>query len=358
MDVPADVPPPLPDPGPDVAAPPPPPPPPPLQVRFLGVGGFSLRRGTDHVLTAPLYSHPDLLAVTLGAIEPNTARIDALLETAFVSDARAILVGHGHYDHLMDVPYTWTKTAGAVILGNTTVKNLLAGATGGDHVVALDDPNDPRVDQRMCPMDSQCTGIPSGHPGDWVAVPGAKVRVRALCSTHPAQFLGIVHFGEGCVTAPALAPPAKASEWLEGATFAYLIDFLGSDGAPAFRVYYQDAPTTAPYGHVHADLLVEKRVDVAILNVGNFDTVADQPGEIVANLHPRYVIAAHWESFFTSPELPPTPIPFLPDPSVFDAKAAKVLPDEGDEPFLVDGETHASRYYRPVPGTDLVYAPE
>jgi L-ascorbate metabolism protein UlaG (beta-lactamase superfamily) len=334
-------------------------PPPPLQVRFLGVGGFSFRRGDDAILTAPLYSNPDLLTVGTGDVAPNPERVERFLDPAVVGPARAILVGHAHYDHLLDVPLVRPRTDDAVVIGNDSVRNVMAGVAEvpADRLIVVDDPAHPLVDRRMCPDPDPCTGVPAGAPGEWIAVPRTHVRVRALCSSHPPQILGGAHFGEGCVNEPQAAPPPHAADWREGATVAFLIDFLDpASGAPAFRVYYQDAPTTAPYGHVPADLLAERGVDLAVLTVGTFDAVRDQPGEILANLKPRYAIGGHWENFFRPQDQPIQPIPLMAAPTEFDRRANEALPGD-DAPVLVDGAPQGGRYWRPLPGTSFELAP-
>ncbi|GEM_PF-353995 len=313
-----------------------------IEVTFLGVGGVSLRRDDDLVLTAPLFTNPDLLTVTLGEIAPDPAVIEAFLDDRDVVGAQAILVGHAHYDHLLDVPHV-QRLAGSepTIFGNRSSAWLLDGVPELGPVVAANDPADPRVDRRMCSVPDPCTGAPAGQEGDWIPVPGAQVRVRALCATHPPQFLGVVHFGEGCMAEPQAAPPPSAADWLEGATLAWLVDFLDDDGAPVFRVFAQDAPTSAPQGLIHPDLLAERAVDLAVLNVGSFDAVRDHPTEALRNLDPRHALGVHWEDFFQTQAEPVAPLPFQADPAGFDQAAVDWLgPD---------------RYRRPDPGERLVF---
>src|SRR5262245_8387755 len=80
-----------------------------VQVRFLGVGGFSIRRGGDVVLAAPLYSSPEPGALIAGTIPPEPKALDEFFVAHGLNtdapDIRAIISGHGHYDHLMDTKY-------------------------------------------------------------------------------------------------------------------------------------------------------------------------------------------------------------------------------------------------------------
>ena len=296
-----------------------------VQVRFLGVGGFYIRKGEDAILTAPLYSNPEGVRLLNQPIPPDVSRIDRFHPNA--ANVKAILVGHAHYDHLMDVPYVWQRTPEAIIYGNRSMKYLLAGYAGASgqgsgipsippgKVVALNQEGANAVDYRMC----QLSGSPEEDPdcpkktaaaGSWVYVPNSKVRIRALCSQHPPQFLGVIHLWTGCVPAPLESAPEKAGEYQEGETLAYLIDFMDADNqTPIYRIYYQDAATNPTIGQVPPQLLAEKAVDLALLCVGSFETVQD-PAHIVANTKPSAVILGHWENFFRPQDKPLKGIPF------------------------------------------------
>ena len=78
-----------------------------------------------------------------------------------------------------------------------------------------------------------------------------------------------MQYGAGDVTEEQCTPPANMNEWREGRTAAYVVDFLDpKTDVPLYRVFYQDAPSGSPVGHVPAALLADKRVDVALMCVG------------------------------------------------------------------------------------------
>ena len=272
----------------------------PLTVQWLGVQGYLLTHDGESVLTAPLFTRASLVDVSVAAATPaDTAAIDANLPP--LDDVRAIVSGHAHYDHLMDVPRVMTAHApSALLYANLSARHIfaaLAPDTCGtappdpiarDRVIALDDPLASAVDYRNCPSER-----PDGAPleGAWVRVPGSHIRLYAICSEHPAQ-VGIYHFGAGSIDRDLCALPASAGGWLEGRTLAFLIDFLDASDRPTFRIYYQDAPTNAPLGNPPADVLADHAVDLALLNVGNYDQVRDQPTEILHTLTTGDVSAA------------------------------------------------------------------
>src|SRR4051812_38656373 len=90
-----------------------------ISVTYLGVSGFVIEHEGHVLLTAPFFSNPSFdsvrprLARLLRSgqrISADTGVIQRFLPTA-ADRATAILVGHGHYDHLMDIPYIATHRA-------------------------------------------------------------------------------------------------------------------------------------------------------------------------------------------------------------------------------------------------------
>lgn len=303
--------------------------PPGLKVKFLGVGGFMLEYGGDAVLTAPLFTRPSMVEVTAGFVDSIPSGVDNKLPPASLANLRAVLSGHAHYDHLLDVPTVLDRAKSAVLYGNRSAKNLLASyapdraakctgpkkapfAITRSRVVALDDGANSVVDYRACPSLK-----PEGAPleGTWVSVPGSHVRILAMCSTHPDQ-VGPYHFAEGHVDEEQCNPPQRMTEWKEGTTLSFLVDFLDAQtNAPIYRVYYQDSPTDVPTGLPPDVILANKRVDLALLCIGASNDTQNAPAPTVAALSPRYVIGGHWEDFFKSVDDTPSPIAFLDVPA-------------------------------------------
>jgi hypothetical protein len=339
---------------------------PPLRIRFLGVDGFLVEAGDDAVLSAPLFTRPSMIAASTGIpTTSDAALVASRLPASALANVRAVIAGHAHYDHLLDVPAVMALAPNASLYSNVSARNVLAAfapdraakCTGTPaaanpiaraRVVAVDDPAASTVDYTNCPEKR-----PSGAPlqGTWVKVPGAHVRLLAVCSDHPDQ-IGPVHYGAGDVTDEQCTPPTNMNEWREGRTVAYVVDFLDpKTDAPRYRVFYQDAPAGSPVGHVPAAFLAEKRVDVALMCVGTYDHVDDaSPALALTALGPRYALGGHWEDFFGSLDAPPQPIPFL-DVAAWTTKAIAALPPEADAmPMLQNGKPVADRAALPQPG--------
>lgn len=257
----------------------------PVQVTYLGVGGIAIRRGGSTLLFAPFYSHPSVWRVALALpLHPDADRVRALLPP--LSDVRAILVGHAHYDHLLDLPVVLEQTPDAVVYGNATASHLLAPFLGRERRVALDAAADR-----------------PGAPGPWTAVDGGRVRVLAIESGHAPQ-IGPIELFEGRVEEDRRAPPRSAWGWKRGRPLAFLVDWLDEGGDVRFRLHYQDAASEPPLGIPTRERLAEAPVDLAVLCVGGSAGADGYPRAVLEALRPRHVLLGHWEDFFRDPGEP------------------------------------------------------
>jgi L-ascorbate metabolism protein UlaG (beta-lactamase superfamily) len=262
----------------------------PLRVVYLGSGGWILEHAGATVLTGPLFTNPGFFTTGLLPIRSDTATVDRYMSRYDVSSALAILVGHAHYDHLMDVPRVAKRHApGARIVGSRTVANTLGTWSGlADRVDVVDAM---AGDQRTV--------------GQWIRY-GDHVRVMPLRSFHAPHFDGYTLY-RGTRRKPLREEPTWATEWLDGETYAFLIDFMddaGGGDSIAFRVYYQDAVAPPPAGFAPDELIEQRPVDVALIVPATFDQVDWHPEALVENLRPRRVILGHWEDFFRPVDRP------------------------------------------------------
>ena len=253
-----------------------------VQVRYLGAGGLLLQRGDDVVVMAPFLSNPSIPRVAFTSVETDRERVDHWLRpiAAPLARTQAILAGHSHYDHLMDLPYITSRYAPlATVYGNRTMVNQLEPAS-------------------LRRMNIEADAGHSATPGRWTPASG-RIRFMPLRSAHAAIF---DHFfwAEGEVTEPLAALPARAWDWKQGQPLAYLIDFMSADGRRVeFRIHYQDAASTPPHGFPPPLTGPDDHpIDVAFLCVPGYDLVDGYPEGIVKRLRPGAVVGIHWESFF------------------------------------------------------------
>jgi L-ascorbate metabolism protein UlaG (beta-lactamase superfamily) len=302
-----------------------------IHIQYLGSGGNLIYRNGHGILTAPIYSNPNSLRVGFGCIAPDTSRINRLFPRPPGVRVAAILVGHAHYDHLLDVPHIASEhTPEAVIYGNASTGRIVAAA-------------DSNLQTRMKVLEKELAQ--GGHPGQWIYLADSTIRFMGIQSDHGTHALGI-HVMQGEVREQLTRPPRSAWAWKEGQTIAFLIDFLGPDGEIDFRIHYQDAtshyPLGAPPEFVPPDTY---RLDLAIVSVGSWRQTTDYPGALLRSHQPRHVFLGHWDGFFRSPYKSPKPIPFSSRIPALIPYIEPNLPEDADWLLPEPGATYT---YRPA----------
>jgi L-ascorbate metabolism protein UlaG (beta-lactamase superfamily) len=252
-----------------------------VRVTYFGTNGYQFELKGHALLVDPYFSRVDLLSVALGSrIQPNASRIsdglrdlastdlwssafrrhgirrgrrvNAELETSPNIDA--ILVTHGHFDHLLDVPAVMAKTRSRLIASASSVEFIRrlqdASASPGDAV----------------------------KPGDVRRIGPWKIRV--LSATHDRLF-GKVPFDRPRSQA---GPPQRAADWICGEPLAFLIEANGQ------RIYIDSGGTST-------QLPPNEHVDIAILGMALPDSRARLAAALV-HLQPRYVLPSHQDDFF------------------------------------------------------------
>jgi L-ascorbate metabolism protein UlaG (beta-lactamase superfamily) len=222
-----------------------------VRVTYLGTNGYQFEFKGRSLLIDPYFSRVDLLSAAVGSrIQPNASRInDGLRHLAPKADA--ILVTHGHFDHLLDVPAVMANTRARLIASASSVDLAKrAGALSGDAV----------------------------KPGDMRRIGPWKIRV--LSATHDRLFDKVPFDRPHSQT----GPPQRAADWICGEPLAFLIEVSGQ------RIYIDSGGTPA-------QLPPNERVDLAILGMALPDSRARLVAAL-ARLQPRYFLPSHQDDFF------------------------------------------------------------
>jgi hypothetical protein len=274
-----------------------------VRVTFLGVGGVIVRWQGAAIMAAPFYSNPTIAEIAFSEAHTDRQLVDALMRQD-VSDVRAILCGHSHYDHLMDVPYVARhKATRADVVGNEEMLKLLRpiehdleGRTPANHLVSLEDHHGYDVPDAAIHVEA----IPSEHsPQIGPRLEKSTARLLSWLVPLPEVTLWRGEHEDGLDRVPD-----RVGQWPAGRTLAFVIELLEPGTRDvAFRIYYQDSPTRKPYGYPPR-ATGELRYDLAILCMGGATEFRGFPADIVAHLDPRFVMGIHWEDFFGPRKLP------------------------------------------------------
>jgi L-ascorbate metabolism protein UlaG (beta-lactamase superfamily) len=223
-----------------------------VRMTYLGTNGYQFEFQGHALLVDPYFSRVNLLNVALGSrIQPDASRIAEGIRH-LASKADAILVTHGHFDHLLDVPIVMSKTQARLIASASAIDLAKrAGASSGDAVTAGD----------------------VRRIGPW--------KIRVLAATHDRLF-GKVPFDQREVPNPS--PPQRPADWICGEPLAFLIEVSGQ------RIYIDSGGTPT-------QLPSHERVDLAILGVALPDSRARLLGAL-ERLEPRYILPSHQDNFF------------------------------------------------------------
>ncbi len=235
-----------------------------LSVRWLGTAGFVLASGGTTLLIDPYLTRVGLGAYLRGPIRPDLERLAREIPVA-----AAVVVGHSHFDHVMDVPDIARRT-GARVIGSRSTANLMR-ATGLPEAQILECHGGEIVD--VGPF--KITMIPSEHSrfalGNKVPYPGD---IPCSCEL-----------------------PVRGSGYRCGQVFGIAIELDG------FCIYHMGS------ANLIDDAITHKDIDLFLMGISGRHATDNYIPRVLRRLSPRVVLPMHYDNFFRAAERPMTLLP-------------------------------------------------
>jgi L-ascorbate metabolism protein UlaG (beta-lactamase superfamily) len=247
-----------------------------VRVRWLGTAGFAIECAGHVVLVDPYVTRASLARCLAAPLRPDAAAI-----ARYVPRADAIVVGHTHFDHVLDVPAI-ARATGARVLGSRSAAALcLASGVPADRVEVVE-----------------------GEAGQAPIVrESGPFTLRFIPSAHSPLVLGRVPFpGEIHDVSDCEEVPLRANAYRCGAVFGVEIRVAG-------RTLYHAGSAEL----VDSSALAAKvgGVDLLLMCVAGWTTSRDLPERLMARLDPGAVLLSHWDDFLRPIDRPAHPFPAM-----------------------------------------------
>ncbi|HEY1691298.1 MAG TPA: MBL fold metallo-hydrolase [Polyangiaceae bacterium] len=248
-----------------------------VRVRWLGTAGFEIEHDGHVVLVDPYVTRASIARCVLAPLRPD---LEAVRRHAPRADA--IVVGHTHFDHVLDVPAI-ARATGARVFGSRSASALcLAHGVPTERVEVVErDAGGEPVERAVGPF-----------------------HLRFIPSAHSPLVLGRVPLsGE---IADCGDVPMRVEAYRCGAVFGVEVRVAGR------TIYHLGSAEI-----LDADARVSN-VDLLLMCVAGWSTSRDLPERVCGSLAPGAVLLSHWDDFLRPMErgarlLPAMQLPRLVD---------------------------------------------
>jgi L-ascorbate metabolism protein UlaG (beta-lactamase superfamily) len=248
-----------------------------VQVRWLGTAGFEVRCDNHVVLLDPYITRAPLRRCAFGQL---TSDLPAIAK--HVPRADAIIVGHTHFDHALDVPAIARQT-GAKVFGSRSAIRLCRAA---------------KIPESQLEMVER-------NPGqDPIVAEVGPFRLRFAPSAHSRFMLGRVPFPGDIRDCDEV--PVKTGDYKCGAVFRAEMQVAGK------TIVHLGSAELTPGG------IIPQNVDLLLLCVAGWQSSGDLPERVMRNLSPQRVLLSHWDNFFHPIHEPAKVLPAMAMPQLVD----------------------------------------
>jgi L-ascorbate metabolism protein UlaG (beta-lactamase superfamily) len=253
----------------------------PVRVTWLGTAGFSIEHAGYTVLIDPYLTRASMLRCLRGGLVTDDA-----LVARHTPRANAIVAGHTHFDHALDIPAI-AKLTGATVYGSTSCARLCrsAGVT----------------DARVVDVEAKTAREP-------VRAEVGPFELRFVASAHSAFALGRVPFPGDIADCAEL--PLGVTGYRCGAVFSVDVRVAGR------RIYHLGSADLV-------DANPASGVDLLLCCVAGWTTTERFAPRVMRALRPGAVLLSHWDDFFSPLSLGAKPLPAMKMPRLVDALTAE-----------------------------------
>jgi L-ascorbate metabolism protein UlaG (beta-lactamase superfamily) len=226
-----------------------------VDVRWTGAAGLEFTHNGQTILIDPYHSRPGKLKVFFGRLLPDISAIESYLEK-LPGNLSAIIVGHTHFDHALDIP-EFSRRFDGPLVGSPSLEKLMAMHNMTGRVTVCE--GNTRIELLG---DAAVTMIPSMH--------------------------GLVLFGRIPYSgdlAPGVQPPLKASQYRHGAVY---IPKLEIGGKTFMHVGSANFIESELHGH---------QCDVLFMCVPGWKNRPGYPARLLEITKPNIVVPFHYDDF-------------------------------------------------------------
>jgi len=239
-----------------------------LAAHYFGATTLVFRDGRNAVMVDALLSRPSMRQVLFDKLSTDGPAVEATLRRAGIDHLDLLLISHSHYDHVLDAAAIAART-GASIAGSSSTREVALG---------------------------------SGFPAARISTVKGGEQLQAG-NFKVTVFKSLHSRGDkvpGAITQP-LHPPASASAYREGGTYAFLIEHR------SLRILVHASSNVVPgmYKGVHADVIF---LATGGLSLQPAEFTANYWAETVEATGAKLVIPIHWDDFFQPLDRPLQPL--------------------------------------------------
>jgi L-ascorbate metabolism protein UlaG (beta-lactamase superfamily) len=242
----------------------------PVRVRWLGTAGFALEHDGFVLLIDPYVTRASLAKLCVSRLKS-----DYKLIQRFVPRADAVVVGHSHFDHVLDVPAIAAITGAKVYESESVVSLCKARGIGNDSLCDIGKASRGRVFETQI----------------------GPFQLRFVPSIHSSLLLHSVPF-PGEISAISTLP-SRLYQYRCGSVYCFDIRVAGR------RIYHLGS---AELLEMHTDGSV---VDLLLLCAAGWRSTSHFVPRVLRALAPRKVILSHWDDFTRPLDKPVRRLPFV-----------------------------------------------